>query len=109
MSPFLGFCEGYTRNRWRDGQVCPDVDKELWRLVPDGSGVFWRGTSVSRCGQGTMAEVKGTLVTSAIRRSRAYCEHTPTLVFKRRVLFFGRQEERGREKMKKRSEKEGRE
>ncbi|GFX99154.1 uncharacterized protein TNCV_2493351 [Trichonephila clavipes] len=23
-------------------QVCPDVDKELWRLGPDGSGVFWR-------------------------------------------------------------------
>ncbi|GFX59553.1 hypothetical protein TNCV_2034811 [Trichonephila clavipes] len=35
-------CEGDTRNRWRDGQVCPDVDKELWRLGPDGSGVFWR-------------------------------------------------------------------
>ncbi|GFW43880.1 hypothetical protein TNCV_4785911 [Trichonephila clavipes] len=55
MSSFLGFCERDTRNRWRDGQVCPDVDKELWRLGPDGSGVFWRWTSVSRCGQGTMA------------------------------------------------------
>ncbi|GFT24675.1 hypothetical protein TNCV_2856141 [Trichonephila clavipes] len=55
MSSFLRFCEGDTRNRWRDGQVCPDVDKELWRLGPDGSGVFWRWTSVSRCGQGTMA------------------------------------------------------
>ncbi|GFW47498.1 retrovirus-related Pol polyprotein from transposon 297 [Trichonephila clavipes] len=55
MSSFLGFCEGDTRNRWHDGQVCPDVDKELWRLGPDGSGVFWRWTSVSRCGQGTMA------------------------------------------------------
>ncbi|GFV26822.1 hypothetical protein TNCV_1732101 [Trichonephila clavipes] len=42
MSSFLGFCEGDTRNRWRNGQVCPDVDKELWRLGPDGSGVFWR-------------------------------------------------------------------
>ncbi|GFW41983.1 uncharacterized protein TNCV_6911 [Trichonephila clavipes] len=31
-------CEGDTKNRWRDGQVCPDVDKELWRLGPDGSG-----------------------------------------------------------------------
>ncbi|GFT31151.1 hypothetical protein TNCV_3645491 [Trichonephila clavipes] len=50
-----GFCEGDTRNRWRDGQVCPDVDKELWCLGPDGSGVLWRWTSVSRCGQGTMA------------------------------------------------------
>ncbi|GFT60407.1 hypothetical protein TNCV_4971731 [Trichonephila clavipes] len=29
------FCEGDTRNRWRDGQVCPDMDKELWRLGPD--------------------------------------------------------------------------
>ncbi|GFX71426.1 hypothetical protein TNCV_3349201 [Trichonephila clavipes] len=38
MSSFLGFCEGDTRNRWRDGQVCPNVDKELWRLEPDGSG-----------------------------------------------------------------------
>ncbi|GFX73002.1 hypothetical protein TNCV_2060681 [Trichonephila clavipes] len=55
MSSFLGFCEWNTRNRWRDGQVCPDVDQELWRLEPDGSGVFWRWTSVSRCGQGTMA------------------------------------------------------
>ncbi|GFX42482.1 hypothetical protein TNCV_1520451 [Trichonephila clavipes] len=42
MSSFLVLCEENTRNRWRDGQVCPDVDKELWRLGPDGSGVFWR-------------------------------------------------------------------
>ncbi|GFW13318.1 hypothetical protein TNCV_3767351 [Trichonephila clavipes] len=32
-----------TRNRWRDGQVCPDVDKELWRLRPDGSVCFGVG------------------------------------------------------------------
>ncbi|GFW99887.1 uncharacterized protein TNCV_3510061 [Trichonephila clavipes] len=31
--------EGDTRNRWRDGPVCPDVDKELWRLGPDSSAV----------------------------------------------------------------------
>ncbi|GFY03449.1 hypothetical protein TNCV_3132071 [Trichonephila clavipes] len=55
MSSFLGFCDWNTRNRWRDGQVCPDVDKELWRLGPDGSVCVWRWTSVSRCGQGTMA------------------------------------------------------
>ncbi|GFW79171.1 uncharacterized protein TNCV_2475781 [Trichonephila clavipes] len=42
MSSFLGFCEWNTRNRWRDGQVCPDVDKELWRLGPDSSGFFLR-------------------------------------------------------------------
>ncbi|GFV10347.1 hypothetical protein TNCV_1234521 [Trichonephila clavipes] len=51
----IWFCEWNTRNRWRDGQVCPDVDKELWSLGLDGSCVFWRWTSVSRCGQGTMA------------------------------------------------------
>ncbi|GFW98151.1 retrovirus-related Pol polyprotein from transposon 412 [Trichonephila clavipes] len=34
--------KGNTRNRWRDGPVCPAVDKELWRLGPDSSGVFWR-------------------------------------------------------------------
>ncbi|GFS90641.1 hypothetical protein TNCV_4098291 [Trichonephila clavipes] len=39
MSSFLGFCEWNTRKRWHDGQVCPDVDKELWRLGPDSSGV----------------------------------------------------------------------
>ncbi|GFY19251.1 hypothetical protein TNCV_4226151 [Trichonephila clavipes] len=49
-----GFCEGNTRNRWRDGQVCPDVDKELWRLGPDGSGVFWRPDR----GKGERAEIK---------------------------------------------------
>ncbi|GFX73531.1 uncharacterized protein TNCV_2342361 [Trichonephila clavipes] len=31
--------EGDTRNRWRDGPVCPAVDKELWRLGPDSSAV----------------------------------------------------------------------
>ncbi|GFV59318.1 uncharacterized protein TNCV_2340591 [Trichonephila clavipes] len=31
--------KGNTRNRWRDGPVCPAVDKELWRLGPDGSAV----------------------------------------------------------------------
>ncbi|GFV98515.1 retrovirus-related Pol polyprotein from transposon 297 [Trichonephila clavipes] len=34
--------KGDTRNRWRDEPVCPAVDKELWRLGPDSSGVFWR-------------------------------------------------------------------
>ncbi|GFT66932.1 hypothetical protein TNCV_1348001 [Trichonephila clavipes] len=41
VGPTKGFCEGDNRNRWRDGQVCPDDDKELWRLGPDFSGVFW--------------------------------------------------------------------
>ncbi|GFT84864.1 hypothetical protein TNCV_1848851 [Trichonephila clavipes] len=40
VGPTKVLCEGNTRNRWRDGQVCPDVDKELWRIGPDGSDVF---------------------------------------------------------------------
>ncbi|GFT66547.1 hypothetical protein TNCV_3380121 [Trichonephila clavipes] len=40
---FNGFVKGYKGNGWRDGQgYCPDVDKELWRLGPDGSGFFLR-------------------------------------------------------------------
>ncbi|GFW71253.1 hypothetical protein TNCV_536711 [Trichonephila clavipes] len=70
MSSFIGFCEGDTRNRWRDGQVCPDVDKELWSLEPDGSGMFWRSTSVSRCGQGTMAPWARRLGTPGRKESR---------------------------------------
>ncbi|GFX78806.1 hypothetical protein TNCV_1919391 [Trichonephila clavipes] len=46
MSSFLGFCEWNTRNRWRDGQVCPDVDKELWRLGPDYCLTSLTGTKV---------------------------------------------------------------
>ncbi|GFU55747.1 retrovirus-related Pol polyprotein from transposon 297 [Trichonephila clavipes] len=43
VGPRLKCCmKGNTRNRWRDGPVCPAVDKELWRLGPDSSGVFWR-------------------------------------------------------------------
>ncbi|GFV31160.1 hypothetical protein TNCV_4314851 [Trichonephila clavipes] len=54
MSSFLVLCEGNTRNRWRDGQVCPDVDKELWRLGPDGSGK--RGRRSSEKGQKERSE-----------------------------------------------------
>ncbi|GFW21230.1 hypothetical protein TNCV_3774411 [Trichonephila clavipes] len=86
--------------------LCPDVDKELWRLGPDSSGVYWRWTSVSRCGQGTMApwarrsqvcfgvlcankkkeEVKRDFGDLRIRRSEGRVVNTP-LVFKR-VLFL---------------------
>ncbi|GFW70465.1 hypothetical protein TNCV_4915851 [Trichonephila clavipes] len=52
MSSFLVLCEGNTKNRWRDGQVCPDVDKELWRLGPDGSGK----RKVGRGGRGDPGE-----------------------------------------------------
>ncbi|GFU82945.1 uncharacterized protein TNCV_4254011 [Trichonephila clavipes] len=39
--------EGDTRNRWRDGPVCPAVDKELWRLGPDVS-VLYEGDTRNR-------------------------------------------------------------
>ncbi|GFV27811.1 uncharacterized protein TNCV_1945581 [Trichonephila clavipes] len=102
---------------WRDGQVCPDVDKELWRLGPDGSGVFWRWTSVSRCGRGTMApwarrlacfgvlcankkkeEVKRDFGDLRIRKSEGRVVNTP-LVFKRVLLRReGEKEETRKEK-----------
>ncbi|GFU33227.1 CCHC-type domain-containing protein [Trichonephila clavipes] len=42
IGPGKCYMKGNTRNRWRDGPVCPAADKELWRLGPDSSGVFWR-------------------------------------------------------------------
>ncbi|GFW65585.1 hypothetical protein TNCV_3550081 [Trichonephila clavipes] len=36
MSSFLVLRGGDNRNRWCDGQVCPDVGQGIiWRLVPD--------------------------------------------------------------------------
>ncbi|GFV45367.1 mariner Mos1 transposase [Trichonephila clavipes] len=45
---FSGVERRGNRNRWRDGQVCPELDKELWRLGPDGPGVFWRRKEETR-------------------------------------------------------------
>ncbi|GFT04018.1 retrovirus-related Pol polyprotein from transposon 297 [Trichonephila clavipes] len=42
--------EGDARNRWRDGPVCPAVDKELWRLGPDGSGDLLSKKIKTSCG-----------------------------------------------------------
>ncbi|GFW24029.1 hypothetical protein TNCV_4950731 [Trichonephila clavipes] len=36
MPSFLVSREWDNRNRWCDGQVCPDVGQELWRLGRDG-------------------------------------------------------------------------
>ncbi|GFS93329.1 hypothetical protein TNCV_2697841 [Trichonephila clavipes] len=41
MSSFLVLCEGDTRNRWRDGQVCPDVGQGTmapWARRPEKRG-----------------------------------------------------------------------
>ncbi|GFX85976.1 uncharacterized protein TNCV_3719201 [Trichonephila clavipes] len=85
MSSFLGFCEWNTRNRWHDGQMCPDVDKELWRLGADSSGGFG-----VLCANRKKEEVKRDFDDLRIRRSEGRVVNTP-LVFKR-VLF---QETRG--------------
>ncbi|GFX42802.1 hypothetical protein TNCV_2930951 [Trichonephila clavipes] len=71
MSSFLGFCEWNTRNRWRDGQVCPDVDKELWRLGPDSSGVFWRGIGRRRRRRGRPEKDKKEVIRKERSRKRA--------------------------------------
>ncbi|GFS49365.1 hypothetical protein TNCV_2411291 [Trichonephila clavipes] len=42
MDPMQCCLKGMLETGGRDGPVCPAVDKELWRLGPDGSGVFWR-------------------------------------------------------------------
>ncbi|GFU24782.1 uncharacterized protein TNCV_794031 [Trichonephila clavipes] len=89
--------EGDARNRWRDGPVCPAVDKELWRLGPSGSGVFWR---VMRQWD---EEVKRDFVDLRIRRSEGRVVNTPVW-FKKVVFEDTRRKdrkknlERGREK-----------
>ncbi|GFT47789.1 hypothetical protein TNCV_2501511 [Trichonephila clavipes] len=93
MSSFLGFCEWNTRNRWRDGQVCPDVDKELWRFGPDDSGVFG-----GLCANKKKEEVKRDFGDLRIRKSEGRVVNTP-LVFKE-VSFSG--DERRPEKKKER-------
>ncbi|GFV64119.1 hypothetical protein TNCV_1281161 [Trichonephila clavipes] len=117
--------EGDTRSRWRDGQVCPDVDKELWRLGPDGSGVFWRWTSVcpdvdkelwrpsqtARVCFGVLCanrtrEVKRDFGDLPIRRSEGRVVNTP-LVFKR--VLFQKKRTGGKKRAEKRTRESGRE
>ncbi|GFV87448.1 hypothetical protein TNCV_4034201 [Trichonephila clavipes] len=94
MSSFLVLCEGDTRNRWRDGQVCPDVDKELWRVC---FGVL--------CANRTR-EVKRDFCDLPMRRNEGRVVNTP-LVFKR-VLFQERRRRPGRENGRKESGENGR-
>ncbi|GFS57267.1 hypothetical protein TNCV_491601 [Trichonephila clavipes] len=99
MSSFLVLGDGDTRNRWRDGQVCPDVDKELWRLGPDGSVCFG-----VLCANRTR-EVKRDFCDLPIRKDEGRVVNTP-LVFKR-VLFQerGRTKKSGRENGRKEEER----
>ncbi|GFW67442.1 hypothetical protein TNCV_3391131 [Trichonephila clavipes] len=83
------------------GQVCPDVDKELWRLGPDGSVCFG-----VLCANKKKEEVKRDFGDLRIRRSEGRVVNTP-LVFKRVLL----EREKGKEEVtrKERSRKKGQE
>ncbi|GFV42626.1 uncharacterized protein TNCV_842961 [Trichonephila clavipes] len=69
---FLCYMKGNTRNRWRDGPVCPAEEKELRRLGPDSSGVF--------CANRTR-EVKRDFGPANKKERGACCEHTPVVLF----------------------------
>ncbi|GFX52740.1 hypothetical protein TNCV_3980431 [Trichonephila clavipes] len=90
LSFFLVLYEGDTRNRWRDGPVCPAVDKELWRLGQTVRGVFL--ACYAPIGRG----VKRDFVDLRIRRSEGRVVNTPLLLFK--GLFFEGHEEKDRKK-----------
>ncbi|GFV08772.1 hypothetical protein TNCV_2253361 [Trichonephila clavipes] len=99
MSSFLVLSEGDTGNRWRDGQVCPDVGQGT--MAPwgqDGSGVFWRGCA------NRMREVKRDFCDLPIRRDEGRVVNTP-LVFKS-GSFSGEKDGDGKKKREKETEKE---
>ncbi|GFY01925.1 hypothetical protein TNCV_4796471 [Trichonephila clavipes] len=90
MSSFLVLCEGDTRNRWRDGQVCPDVGQ--------GTMAPWarRPGCVLACdaqiGRGRPRD----FCDLPIRRDEGRVVNTP-LVFKR-VLFQEKRKRKGGKK-----------
>ncbi|GFX35155.1 hypothetical protein TNCV_2330951 [Trichonephila clavipes] len=96
MPSFLVLSEGDTRNRWRDGQVCPDV----------GQGTMAPWARRPRCVLACDAQIgRGRprdFCDLPIRRDEGRVVNTP-LVFKR-VLFQEKREET--EKEKKRGERE---
>ncbi|GFU62654.1 hypothetical protein TNCV_427851 [Trichonephila clavipes] len=90
MSSFLVLSEGDTRNRWRDGQVCPDVGQ--------GTMAPWarRPGCILACdaqiGRGRPRD----FCDLPIRRDEGRVVNTP-LVFKR-VLFEKKRDEREKKK-----------
>ncbi|GFT52574.1 hypothetical protein TNCV_4267101 [Trichonephila clavipes] len=101
MSSFLVLSEGDTRNRWRDGQVCPDVGQGL--MAP------WarRFGSVLACYSQIGRGRSRVFCDLPIRRDEGRVVNTP-LVFKR-VLFQERREKtkRGRKRRERRGKKNG--
>ncbi|GFY24589.1 hypothetical protein TNCV_1016351 [Trichonephila clavipes] len=74
------------------GQVCPDVDKELWRLGPDGSVCFG-----VLCANRTR-EVKRDFCNLPIRRGEGRVVNTPLVVKKGSFSGDEKKRERGEEK-----------
>ncbi|GFT93712.1 hypothetical protein TNCV_1804011 [Trichonephila clavipes] len=93
MSSFLVLSERDTRNRWRDGQVCPEVGQ--------GTMAPWarRPGCVLACyaqiGRGRPRD----FCDLPIRRDEACCEHTPGV---KRVLFQETREKKKRERERER-------
>ncbi|GFX26223.1 hypothetical protein TNCV_948231 [Trichonephila clavipes] len=99
MSYFLELSDGDTRNRWRDGQVGPDVGAGTmapWARLP--GCVLTCAASIGRGRPRVFCDLP-------IRRDEGRVVNTP-LVFKR-VLFQETEKERGRER-KTGEEREGR-
>ncbi|GFV24623.1 hypothetical protein TNCV_1914801 [Trichonephila clavipes] len=99
MSSFLVLSEGDTRNRWRDGQVCPDVGQET--MAPWARRLGCVLACYAQIERGRSSE---TFVKLPIRRNEGRVVNTP-LVFKR-VLFSG--EKTGEREEEKRKERERR-
>ncbi|GFU32333.1 hypothetical protein TNCV_4699131 [Trichonephila clavipes] len=97
MSSFLVLSEGDTRNRWRDGQVCPDVGQ--------GTMAPWarRPGCVLACDAQIRRGRPRDFCDLPIRRDEGRVVNTP-LVFKM-GLFRKRRRERRRKKKRKETEK----
>ncbi|GFX75212.1 hypothetical protein TNCV_3171391 [Trichonephila clavipes] len=91
MSSFLVLGDGDTRNRWRDGQVCPDVGQGT--MAPGARRLGCVLVCYVQIGRG---EVKRDFCDLPIRRNEGRVVNTP-LVFKR-VLFEGEKKSRERER-----------
>ncbi|GFV18070.1 hypothetical protein TNCV_168741 [Trichonephila clavipes] len=78
---FLVLCEGDTRNRWRDGQVCPDVRQGT--MAPWARRLGCVLACYAQIGRGRSRET----CDLPMRRNEGRVVNTP-LVFKR-VLFQG--------------------
>ncbi|GFX64370.1 hypothetical protein TNCV_1413531 [Trichonephila clavipes] len=100
MSSFLVLSDGDTRNRWRDGQVCPDVGQ--------GTMTPWarRPGCVLACDAQIGRGRPRVFCDLPIRRDEGCVVNTP-LVFKR-VLFQERSEKPGGDGKGEREREEGR-